>query len=126
MKGAAALIILLVMVVWGINVFSDRESQTSQYINNAIGMGEVSMIAEYFAPNVDISINNSKVNIPSAQAQKLLGEFFRINKPQAYDSVAGRNYVSGNLITVSGKQYKVDYSLKKINNQKMITGMYFY
>ena len=114
------------MAIGGFCMFSSPDTQMFNDINSAIQDGRVQKLSAYFAPNVDISIHSSKVNISSQEAQVLVEEFFRKNQPQEYAGTYGRNYISGNLTTVSGRKYKVDYVLKSVNNQTFITGMYFY
>ncbi len=105
---------------------ASQDTHIKNLINEAIQEGKVSKISAYFAPNVDVAINNSKVNITSQEAQKVVEEFFRKNKPQVCESSLSRNYISCNLTTASGRQYTVDYALRTVNNQTVITGLYFY
>ncbi len=126
MKRTIIAALLAVIIIGAFCMGASQDTQIKNLINDAIQEGKVSKISAYFAPNVDVAFNNSKVNITSQEAQKVVEEFFRTNKPQICESSQSRNYISCNMTTASGRQYTVDYALRTVNNHTVITGMYFY
>ncbi|MCQ2249745.1 MAG: DUF4783 domain-containing protein [Bacteroidales bacterium] len=126
MKRALSLIVLLVAVAFGSYSFSCYPSAESADINTAIQMGEVSTIVKYMDSNVDLGLSYRNARCTRDEAAGLLSEFFRQNKPCDYVCDIHRNRVSGSLTTADGKSYRVDYTLKTVDNQQLMTGLYVY
>ncbi|MBR4267556.1 MAG: DUF4783 domain-containing protein [Bacteroidales bacterium] len=107
-------------------LFLGQTDNTSVEINKAISSGNTENLAVYFAPEMELNLQNSQNYCSKSQATKVLQEFFRQNKPSDYVSDNNRNYISGVMTTSEGKSYKVNYTLKTVNNQAVITGLYVY
>jgi len=125
MKRAIYLVVFGVIVFF---VFLFEKTQNSDYIaiNNAIGNGKVESLSAYFAPEIKLNFNNKQNICTKSQAAKVIGDFFDKHKPQEYTSSHNRNYFFGTMTTSEGLSYKVDYTLKTVNNQSVITGLYVY
>ncbi len=119
--------ILLLGVLMSVSYFSgNTEKGVYDEINKAICQGKAGNLAEYFAPEMELNLNNSQNRCTKSQAAQVLEEFFRQNKPSEYKPQTDRNFISGVMRTSSGKSYKVDYTLKTVNNHAVITGLYVY
>lgn len=107
-------------------LLTNQSDNTYKEINKAISLGEAENLAEYFAPQMELNMQNSQNFCTKGQATQVLLEFFKENKPSEYVSDNNRNHISGVMKTSEGKSYKVNYTLKTVNNQSVITGMYVY
>ena len=65
-------------------------------------------------------------NCPKEQAELALKEFFRRNTPSQFLCTTGSCYISGKLVTSAGKSYKLDYTLKTVDNKTFITNIHIY
>ncbi|MBQ5453194.1 MAG: DUF4783 domain-containing protein [Bacteroidales bacterium] len=107
-------------------LFEFNTDNTYQKINTAISEGRAENLAVYFAPQMELNFNNSQNICTKTQAVQVLERFFELNRPSQYTSSRNRNYFFGTMKTSEGKSYKVDYTLKTVNNQPVITGLYVY
>ena len=107
-------------------LFEFNTDNTYQKINTAISEGKAENLAVYFAPQMELNFNNSQNICTKTQAVQVLERFFELNRPSQYTSSRNRNYFFGTMKTSEGKSYKVDYTLKTVNNQPVITGLYVY
>jgi hypothetical protein len=107
-------------------LFEIHTDSAYQKINTAISEGRAENLAVYFAPQMELNFNNSQNICTKTQAVQVLERFFELNRPSQYTSSRNRNYFFGTMKTSEGKSYKVDYTLKTVNNQPVITGLYVY
>ena len=107
-------------------LFEFNTDNTYQKINTAISEGRAENLAVYFAPQMELNFNNSQNICTKTQSVQVLERFFELNRPSQYTSSRNRNYFFGTMKTSEGKSYKVDYTLKTVNNQPVITGLYVY
>ncbi|MCR4558951.1 MAG: DUF4783 domain-containing protein [Bacteroidales bacterium] len=107
-------------------LFEIHTDSAYQKINTAISEGRAENLAVYFAPQMELTFNNSQNICTKTQAVQVIEKFFEQNKPSEYTSSRNRNYFFGEMTTSEGKSYKVDYTLKTVNNQPVITGLYVY
>ncbi|MCR5455304.1 MAG: DUF4783 domain-containing protein [Bacteroidales bacterium] len=119
------LIAVVVVVVCSYSLVGTR-NDTSLEINRAICLGQSEHIADYLAPEVSLVIQGTATTCPKGQVEQVLCEFFRRNKPSQFLCTTGMGLMSGNLVTSSGRSYKVEYMLKNIDNKEVITGFYVY
>jgi hypothetical protein len=113
-------------VLAAVFLFQNRIDNTYLKIDQAIGSGEVESLASYFAPQMELYFNNSQNTCSKTQAAHVIEKFFEQHKPLQYTSSRNRNYFFGEMKTSEGESYKVDYTLKTVNNQPVITGFYVY
>lgn len=126
MKHTLIMIVLGVIVALGCYSFHNVENYSMDRINAAIASGQTDLLSEYLAPDVDFNLHNSQTRCSKREVTQVLGQFFRQNKPQGFICDNNRSYISGSLTTADGKTYKVSYTLKTINRQEVITGLFVY
>jgi len=126
MRRTLSIILLLAVLAVGCYSYSSGDTRESSAINAALQAGEVGILGGYFDESVDLGLGYKSMRCSKSDAAGLMEEFFRQNKPCNYVCDTHRNHVSGSLTTAEGKQYRVDYTLKTINNQRLITGLYVY
>jgi len=89
-------------------------------IDKAAGLikgGDVHELANYFAPSVDIFINNESNSYTKAEAEKVITDFFKRNRPEQV-SVLHRIETSSNfkfgvyIVRTSGGPFRVAASFK--------------
>lgn len=82
-------------------------------IANAINAGDADALSKYFAPSVEISIQDKEQVYPKAKALEVVRGFFTSNKPKSFSQVHkgtsrenSDQYVIGNLSAANGN-YRV-------------------
>lgn len=87
-------------------------------ITSALNTGDVDALSKYFAPNVEISIEDKEQVYAKAKAAEVVRNFFNSNKPKSFSQmhkgVSRENsdqYCIGNLTSASGN-YRVYLYLK--------------
>lgn len=126
MKRNIIITALSLLIVFCSYTLFNMNVSVANNINRAISMGMADGVAEYLASDLELSLYGRLNNCSREQATQVLHEFFRQNKPAEYSGVNNSNIVSGMLTTYDGKTYKVDYTLKTLNNKECIIGLYVY
>lgn len=103
-----------------------EDDDVSRDINQAICLGQSEHIAGYFAPEVVLGMQGVDHSCPKEQAEQALNEFFKRNTPAQFLCTTGSCFVSGKLVTSAGKAFKLDYTLKTIDNKTFITNIHIY
>ncbi len=102
-----------------IPAFSFGQTNASlESITAALNAGDVEALSKYFAPNVEISIEDKEQVYAKAKATEVIRTFFNTNKPKSFNQmhkgVSRENsdqYCIGNLSSTSGN-YRVYLYLK--------------
>lgn len=102
-----------------IPAFSFGQTNASlESITAALNAGDVEALSKYFAPNVEISIEDKEQVYAKAKATEVIRTFFNTNKPKSFNQmhkgVSRENsdqYCIGNLSATSGN-YRVYLYLK--------------
>ncbi len=126
MKRAFYILIVGLLLVLCSYSLTESSDDTSRDINQAICLGQYDRIAEYLAPEVMLGVQGVENSCPKEQVEQALKEFFKRNKPQQFLCTSGSSFVTGQLITSFGRSYKVDYTLKTIDNKEFITNFHVY
>lgn len=100
-------------------------------ITSALNAGDADALSKYFAPNVEISIEDKEQIYAKAKATEVVRNFFNTNKPKSFSQmhkgVSRENsdqYSIGNLSSVNGN-YRVYLYLKVSGNNLSIQEMRF-
>lgn len=101
-----------------INVCVIAQEEEAKVIAESFKSGNVQAISKYFSSSLDMTVVETENVFSKAQATQILNQFFKSNKPSAFDvqhkgaSKSGDYYQIGTLST-SGGEYRVTYFLKK-------------
>lgn len=100
-------------------------------ITSALNAGDADALSKYFAPNVEISIEDKEQVYAKAKATEVVRNFFNTNKPKSFNQmhkgVSRENsdqYSIGNLSSATGN-YRVYLYLKVNGNNLSIQEMRF-
>jgi hypothetical protein len=99
--------------------FTFAQGNTSlESITAALNAGDADALSKYFAPNVEISIQDKEQVYTKAKATEVVRTFFNSNKPKSFSQMHkgtsrenSDQYSIGNLSTASGN-YRVYLYLK--------------
>ena len=93
-------------------------------ITSALNAGDADALSKYFAPSVEISIQDKEQVYPKTKATEVVRGFFNSNKPKSFSQmhkgVSRENsdqYCIGNLVSASGN-YRV-YLYLKVNGSNL-------
>lgn len=102
-------------------------SQTNaslESITSALNAGDVEALSKYFAPNVEISIQDQEQVYAKAKATEVVRSFFNSNKPKSFSQMhkgmsreSSDQYCIGNLAATTGN-YRV-YLYLKVNGANL-------
>ena len=102
-------------------------SQTNaslESITSALNAGDVEALSKYFAPNVEISIQDQEQVYAKAKATEVVRSFFNANKPKSFSQMhkgmsreSSDQYCIGNLASTTGN-YRV-YLYLKVNGANL-------
>lgn len=100
-------------------------------ITTALNAGDADALSKYFAPNVEISIEDKEQVYAKAKATEVVRNFFNTNKPKSFSQmhkgVSRENsdqYSIGNLTSANGN-YRVYLYLKVSGSNLTIQEMRF-
>ncbi|MCQ2252602.1 MAG: DUF4783 domain-containing protein [Bacteroidales bacterium] len=124
--GRTIIVVLALFAAMFFYTFASVDCNATEKINTAFSHGQVESISQYLAQDVELSMHNTTTQCSKHEVLQVLNEFFRQNKPQDYICDNNSKSNSGSLHTADGKTYKVIYTLKNLNNQNVITGLYVY
>jgi len=100
-------------------------------IDIAFKNADATSISRFFAPNIDIELNNSLSNYSKTQAEIVLKDFFSKNQVKDYEIIHSGNsggttetYTIGILNTVNGN-YRVYMLLKPKDNSYILKQIRF-
>ena len=94
-------------------------------IANSIRTGDAKQLATFFGNSIDLTIMEKENVYSNAQAEFILKDFFGKNPPKSFtilhkgSSPEGTQYAIGNLITSSGKTFRISFYIKN-NNGKFV------
>ena len=94
-------------------------------IANSIRTGDAKQLATFFGNSIDLTIMEKENVYSKAQAEFILKDFFGKNPPKSFtilhkgSSPEGTQYAIGNLITSSGKTFRISFYIKN-NNGKFV------
>lgn len=94
-------------------------------IANSIRTGDAKQLATFFGNSIDLTIMEKENVYSKAQAEFILKDFFGKNPPKSFtilhkgSSPEGTQYAIGNLITSSGKTFRISFFIKN-NNGKFV------
>ena len=102
-------------------------SQTNaslESITSALNAGDVEALSKYFAPNVEIPIQDQEQVYAKAKATEVVRSFFNSNKPKSFSQMhkgmsreSSDQYCIGNLASTTGN-YRV-YLYLKVNGANL-------
>jgi hypothetical protein len=102
-------------------------SQTNaslESITSALNAGDVEALSKYFAPSVEISIQDQEQVYAKAKATEVVRSFFNSNKPKSFSQMhkgmsreSSDQYCIGNLASTTGN-YRV-YLYLKVNGANL-------
>lgn len=90
----------------------------------SIQTGNDASLAEFFNENVELVVETHDDVYSKSQAQQIVAEFFKSNKPKLFSIIHqggkdGARYAIGNLTTTTGT-FRVYFLLKNKNNNSYI------
>lgn len=94
-------------------------------IANSIRTGDAKQLATFFGNSIDLTIMEKENVYSNAQAEFILKDFFGKNPPKSFtilhkgSSPEGTQYAIGNLITSSGKTFRISFYIKN-NSGKFV------
>ena len=98
----------MILIFFGLfATVSQSFSQISDEIVLSIQSGNDVMLASYFNQNVELVVQSHDDVFSKSQAQQIVAEFFKTNKPKQFSIIYqggkdGSRYAIGNLITNTG------------------------
>ncbi len=117
------LIIGLVVLMCSALLYGNGE-EVAKKVNLSICLGQEAGIVEVLAPDVVLVMQGVENHCTKQQAEQVLREFFKRNKTAQFISKVEHNHISGKLTTTEGKVFELEYVLRFVNNQEVITGFY--
>jgi hypothetical protein len=95
-----------------------------QEVITGFSQGKAELVAKYFVPNIEMTIDNKENIYSSTQAEIILKDFFKKNIPQSFSIIheggkAESKYVIGSLKTALGS-YRITILLKQENGKTFI------
>jgi len=117
--------ILFTFLVFFLNTSFTYE-QLPENIKNAFKLGNSTELAKYFNSNVELGILENEAIYSKSQAELVVKDFFRRNKPSEFTVIQEEfnstpKFAIGRLITVDKEQYRVYFSLRKTKGQLFIS-----
>ena len=115
----------LILLFFGLFVLvSQSFSQIPDEIVLSIQNGNDEVLASYFNQNVELMVENHEDVFSKSQAQQIVAEFFKANKPKQFTIIhqggkEGARYAIGSLITNTGT-FRVYFLLKTKDNNSFI------
>ncbi|NNF01752.1 MAG: DUF4783 domain-containing protein [Bacteroidia bacterium] len=100
-------------------------------ITDAILDSDARAISQYFNKNVEMTIIDEENVYSKTQAEQVLRDFFTKNKPASFRiihkgvSKEGAKYAIGNLITVSGVEFRTYFFVKNVSSGEFIQELRF-
>ena len=123
--------LLIFLFLYGLNPYSGFTQGSPANIEQALRAGNAAEISKYFAPSVDITINNSTATYRKTQAELILKDFFQKNPIKNFETEESGNsnsvnatFTIGNL-TTSGGNYKVYIWLKPVTGGYILKALRF-
>lgn len=99
--------------------------KADENIINALKSSNASGVAAYFHANVDLTIDQKQETYSKSQAEQILSNFFKANKPTDFKSnhsgisSEGSHYIIGELTTANGA-FRVYIYFKNLNGADLI------
>ena len=115
----------LILLFFGLFVLvSQSYSQIPDEIVLSIQNGNDEVLASYFNQNVELVVQTHDDVFSKSQAQQIVAEFFKSNKPKQFSIIhqggkEGARYAIGTLITNTGS-FRVYFLLKTKNSNSYI------
>lgn len=115
----------LVLLFFGLfATISQSFSQIPDEIVLSIQSGNDVMLASYFNQNVELVVQSHDDVFSKSQAQQIVAEFFKANKPKQFSIIHqggkdGARYAIGSLVTNTGT-FRVYFLLKNKDNNSYI------
>ena len=115
----------LVLIFFGLfATVSQSFSQIPDEIVLSIQSGNDVMLASYFNQNVELVVQSHDDVFSKSQAQQIVAEFFKANKPKQFSIIhqggkEGARYAIGSLVTNTGT-FRVYFLLKTKDNNSYI------
>lgn len=109
---------LIIAFLFSTAAFAFMFPGTPENINAAIKVGNATELAKYFAPNIELVIENKSGPYSKAQAEMIVKDFFAKNQIKEFkvmhqnSSPDNSLYSIGSLITAT-KSYRTYYLLRK-------------
>ena len=101
-------------------------SEVGDKIISAIKNGNAAGIAKHFNNKIDLKVLDKEDVFSDAQAETVLKDFFSKHRVNSYsithsnDQKNGTEFISGNLVTNSGK-FRISFLIKKIDAKYLIS-----
>lgn len=115
----------LILLFFGLFVIVPQlYSQIPEEIVLSIQNGNDQMLANYFNQNVELVVQSHDDVFSKSQAQQIVAEFFKANKPKQFNILhqggkEGARYAIGSLVTSTGT-FRVYFLLKNKDNNSFI------
>ncbi len=116
---------VLILIFFGLfTTVSQSFSQIPNEIILSIQSGNDVMLASFFNQNVELVVQSHDDVFSKSQAQQIVAEFFKVNKPKQFSIIYqggtdSSRYAIGSLITNTGT-FRVHFLLKPKANRSYI------
>lgn len=100
-------------------------------VSTAIRSGRSQEVAQFFAPNVDLTILTQEDMYSKAQAELIVRDFFLKNTPKTFTllhkgtSKEGAMYAIGTLVTAQGATFRTYFFVKQSSGKYFIQELRF-
>jgi hypothetical protein len=120
MRSSRLKLILIVFSVFLLTKVSVGQGQIPDGIVTSIQNGNAAGLAEFFNENVELVVQTHDDVYSKSQAQQIVAEFFKVNKPKQFSIIHqggkdGARYAIGSLTTNAGT-FRVYFLLKNKDN----------
>jgi hypothetical protein len=118
---------LLIITIFLLCFINDNKAQQAELkaINSCLQNGDTKMLVFHFIDNIDLTLLTEDDIFSKSQAEAMIGDFFKKNKPNKLvvehegNSKSNDYYAIGTLSTSSGN-YRVTFFLIKVNSSYKI------
>jgi len=116
MKTIQLKLIIILFAGFVLNKITYAQTQIPDQIVSSIQNGNGAGLAEFFNENVELVVDTHDDVYSKAQAQQIISEFFKANKPKQFSIIHqggkdGARYAIGSLTTATGT-FRVYFLLK--------------
>jgi hypothetical protein len=120
MRSSRLKLILIVFSVFLLTKVSVGQGQIPDGIVTSIQNGNAAGLADFFNENVELVVQTHDDVYSKSQAQQIVAEFFKVNKPKQFSIIHqggkdGARYAIGSLTTNAGT-FRVYFLLKNKDN----------
>ena len=120
--------ILSLVIFFSFNIVNAQESVISK-TKERIAAGDSKGLSQYFASQVDISLNGDKSAYSKSQGEMVIRNFFRKNQPKSFayihqgSSRGAMKYVVGRLKTTANISFRMQILFKESSGGYVIESL---